>query len=71
MPRMFANVLDHDKNKDGDVTKDELPAGQKTLFIGHMDYNGNETIEKAEIEKFMAMFNNGRGFDSAKNDGQK
>ncbi len=71
MPQMFANVLDHDKNKDGDVTKDELPAGQKTLFIGHMDYNGNETIEKAEIEKFMAMFNNGRGFDSAKNDGQK
>lgn len=71
MPQMFASVLDHDKNKDGDVTKDELPAGRKTLFIGHMDYNGNETIEKAEIEKFMAMFNNGRGFGSAKNDGQK
>lgn len=71
MPQMFANVRQHDKNHDGDVTKDELPPGQKTLFIGHMDYNGNETIENAEIEQFMAMFNDGRGFDSAKNDGQK
>ena len=70
MPQMFAKVLEHDKNKDGNVTRDELPAGQRTLFIGHMDYNGNEIIEKEEIERFMAMFNNGRGFESPLNDGQ-
>lgn len=71
MPRMFARVRDLDKNKDGKLSRDELPAGQKTLFIGHMDYNGNETIESDEIDRFMKMFNNGRGFQSSKNDGAR
>ena len=71
MPQMFAEALKFDKNKDGQLTKDELPAGQKTLYIGHMDYNGNETIEADEIKRFMQMFNNGKGFTSSKNDGAK
>ena len=58
-----------DKNGDGNLTKDELPKGRVTLYVGHMDFDGNEIIEKAEIDKFMEMFNNGRGFDSANNDG--
>lgn len=69
MPEMFAKIREFDKNGDGNVTKNELPMGEVTLYIGHMDYNGNEIIEKAEIDKFLAMFNNGRGFDSDKNDG--
>ena len=40
---------------------DELPAGEVTLYVGHMDYNGNEVIEKSEIDRFEQMFNNGRG----------
>lgn len=70
MPAMFAKVRELDKNGDGNLTKDELPQGEATLFIGHMDYNGNDVIEKAEIDSFLKMFNNGRGFDSANNDGQ-
>ncbi len=70
MPAMFANVRKLDKNGDGDITTDEIPPGSVSLFVGHMDYNGNETIEKSEIDTFMKMFNNGRGFDSEKNDGQ-
>lgn len=69
MPEMFAKVREFDVNGDGDLTKDELPPGQVTLYIGHMDYNGNEIIEKSEIETFLSMFNNGRGFDSDLNDG--
>ena len=71
MPEMFANVRDMDKNGDGDLTSDELPEGKVTLYIGHMDFNGNEVIEKSEIDNFLKMFNNGRGFDSDSNDGNQ
>ncbi len=67
---MFANVRDFDSNGDGDITVDELPAGKVTMYVGHMDYNANEIIEKAEIEQFLKMFNNGRGV-SKFNDGGK
>ena len=69
MPAMFARVREFDKNKDGKITKAELPAGRRTLYIGHMDYNANDIIEMAEVDQFLKMFNNGRGFDSEKNDG--
>lgn len=69
MPQMFAEVKQFDENGDGDLTPDELPEGQVTLYVGHMDFDGNGIIEKAEIEHFMSMFNNGRGFDSSANDG--
>lgn len=65
---MFANVRDLDANGDGDLTIDELPAGKVSLYIGHMDYNGNDKIEKSEIDRFLKMFNNGRGV-SPYNDG--
>lgn len=71
MPAMFADMMKMDKNGDGNLTKDELPPGQVTMYIGHIDYNGNEIIEADEIKKFLTMFNNGRGFDSPFNDGQK
>ena len=71
MPAMFANIKELDKNGDGDITQDEIPPGQITLFVGHVDYDGNGTIEAAEIETFLKMFNNGRGFDSVWNDGQR
>lgn len=67
---MFANVRDLDVNGDGDLTTDELPSGKISLYIGHMDYNGNDKIEKAEIDRFCQMFNNGRGV-SKYNDGAK
>ncbi len=69
MPGFFAKVRELDKNGDGDLTKDELPEGEVTLYIGHMDYNGDEVIQKAEIDKFLSMFNNGQGFYSTENDG--
>lgn len=69
MPGFFAKVREFDKNGDGDLTKDELPEGEVTLYIGHMDYNGDDVIQKAEIDKFLSMFNNGQGFHSNKNDG--
>ncbi|MDG1872657.1 MAG: hypothetical protein P8J27_02005 [Mariniblastus sp.] len=67
---MFADVRDFDKNGDGNLTADELPEGKVTLYVGHMDYNGNEIIEKDEIDRFMKMFNNGAGVD-AYDDGGK
>lgn len=69
MPEMFANVRDLDKNGDGNLTQDEIPEGQRTLYIGHIDYNGNEIVEKDEIDRFMKIFNNGKGFLTDKNDG--
>ena len=71
MPAMFAKIKELDKNGDGNVTQDEIPAGSVTLFVGHADYDGNGTIEAAELDTFLKMFNNGRGFDSDLNDGQE
>ena len=71
MPAMFANIKELDKNGDGDITQEEIPPGKVTLYVGHVDYDGNGTIEAAEIETFLKMFNNGRGFDSVWNDGQR
>jgi hypothetical protein len=71
MPAMFAKMRELDHNGDGNLTTDELPEGEVSLYIGHVDYNGNDVIEKAEIDNFLQMFNNGRGFDSSNNDGQK
>jgi len=71
MPAMFANVRDMDKNKDGVLTIDELPKGRTSLYIGHMDKNNDKKIDKSEIDEFLMMFNDGRGFDSNRNDGRK
>ena len=71
MPAYFGDLKRLDKNGDGNLTKDELPPGEVTMYIGHIDYNGNEVIEAEEIERFLKMFNNGKGFRSDKNDGQK
>ena len=55
---------------DGKIKKDELPPGRVTLYIGHMDMNDDHVIDAEEFTTFMKMFNNGKGFDSARNDGQ-
>ena len=67
---LFADVRDYDKNGDGDITTDELPEGKVTLYTGHIDYNGNDILEKDEIDRFLKMFNNGKGVDPY-NDGAK
>ena len=41
------------------------------MYIGHMDYDGDDIIQSEEIDRFLKMFNNGRGFDTNLNDGQK
>jgi hypothetical protein len=69
MPEMFANVADFDTNKDGRITKDELPVGQTTLYLGHLDRNFDDVIDEREIQVFFKMINDGRGFTSDKNDG--
>ncbi|MFK7768597.1 MAG: hypothetical protein AB8B55_15345 [Mariniblastus sp.] len=68
MNEIFFEVRKFDKNGDGDLTADELPPGQTTVYIGHMDYDGNGIIESKEIDRFLSMFDNGRGI-SRHNDG--
>ena len=67
----FGDVADFDKNSDGQITKDELPDGKVTMFIGHLDKNFDDVIDADEIAEFMKMFNNGRGMrveDQQEND---
>ena len=71
MPEVFADIKKFDKNKDGVITKDELPEGLVSLYIGSIDKNNDDKIDAKEIKEFHKMFNNGRGFDSNKNFGQK
>ena len=67
---LFKNVRKFDTNHDGVIVADELPKGQKTLYIGHLDFNGNQKIETDEIDRFMKMFNDGRGISTG-NDGDQ
>jgi len=69
MPAMFADMMKMDTNGDGHLTKDELPPGKVSLYIGHVDKNNNDQLEPDEIREFFSMFNNGRGFERSKNDG--
>ena len=68
---LFADVNKFDKNGDGILTKDELPEGKVSLYVGHMDKNENGQIDPEEISEFNKMFENGKGFGRAKNDGAK
>ena len=69
MPEMFADMMKLDTNGDGHLTADELPPGKVSLYIGHIDKNNNDELEPDEIQEFLSMFNNGRGFETDKNDG--
>jgi hypothetical protein len=71
MPAMFAKVREFDKNKDGKITKDELPPGRSTLYMGHIDFNNDQVIDRHEVDEFLKMFNNGLGFESSKNFGEQ
>ena len=71
MPGMFANVKKFDKNGDGVITKDELPEGRVSLYIGHIDKNNDDKLDAREIKEFLQMFNNGRGFESDKDFGKR
>ena len=68
---LFADVNKFDKNGDGILTKNELPEGKVSLYVGHMDKNENGQIDPEEISEFNKMFENGKGFGRAKNDGAK
>lgn len=64
MAEYFEDLREMDRNGDGNVTRDELPPGKATLYLGHADYDGNGIMEAGEIDRFLKMFNNGRGFDT-------
>ena len=60
MIRMFKDVASWDKDKDGIIKADELPARNASLIMSHFDLSGNGMIEKEEVESFLKMFNNGK-----------
>ncbi|MEM7783488.1 MAG: hypothetical protein AAF623_09070 [Planctomycetota bacterium] len=65
---MFLDLRELDKNKDGNITTDEMPDGERTLYLGHIDYDDSGVLESGEIELFLSMFENGNGI-TAPNDG--
>lgn len=52
-------IMSNDKNKDGKVTKDELPENMQRL-LDRFDTNKDEAIDKEEAEKGAASFGGGR-----------
>lgn len=71
MNKMFFDVKKLDRNGDGKIAGDEFPKKESSKFLSHMDYNLDNVIDMAEVDRFMSIFNNGRGFDSRYNDGGK
>ena len=58
---MFKDVKERDANDDKKLTSDELPPGEVTAYMSHLDYDDDDVITFKEIDKFMTMFNNGAG----------
>jgi hypothetical protein len=71
MPGMFARVSDLDRDGNGRIEGVEFPEGRATLYLSHMDLNLDGAIDTEEIRKFMALFNDGRGFQTPWNDGRQ
>ena len=53
---MFADVESLDRDGDGVITAEEIPVGQRTLFLGHLDKDDNGLIDSTEISEFRKMF---------------
>lgn len=50
-----ARLLQRDENKDGQLTKDELPERLHSIFA-RADSNGDDVLDKAEIKKMAERF---------------
>ncbi|MDG2015057.1 MAG: hypothetical protein P8J33_16245 [Pirellulaceae bacterium] len=70
MPSMFARAADLDRDGNGLIEGSEFPANRATLFLSHMDNNLDGAVDQDELKAFMALFNDGRGFDSPYDDGK-
>lgn len=70
MPGMFARTADLDRNGDGIIKGDEFPENEATIYLSHMDSNLDGEIDTQELQRFMKLFNDGRGFDSIYDDGR-
>ncbi len=55
-----SRIMQHDKNKDGKITKDELPERAQRMF-DRLDANSDGAITKAELEKMAQRFGGGGG----------
>lgn len=71
MNGMFFDVKDLDRNGDGKIEGDEFPPKESSKFLSHMDFNLDNVIEMSEVDRFMSIFNNGQGFYSPYDDGDK
>ena len=71
MAGLFAKVKDLDRNGDGKIEGDEFPEGKATMYLSHMDLNLDDALQMSEIDAFMSLFNDGRGFSSPYDDGDK
>jgi len=62
-------IFEHDKNKDGKLTKDELPERMQRIFQ-IADANEDGALDKAELEKMAERFRNRRGRGNRPRDGR-
>ena len=53
-------MMENDKNKDGKLTRDEVPEYMRGMFE-RWDSNENGAIEKSEIESMFSRFSRGGG----------
>jgi Ca2+-binding EF-hand superfamily protein len=61
-PSQFVNrILENDANKDGKLSKDELPEGRMRDGFDRWDANKDGFADKAEIEQAMRNFGRGPG----------
>jgi hypothetical protein len=54
------DMMQHDANKDGKVSKDEAPEFMKSFF-DRMDGNGDGELDEAEITEARSRFSGGGG----------
>lgn len=56
---MVSRMMEMDKNKDGMITRNELPDERMGRMIERMDTNGDGAVTKKEIEEMQKRFQEG------------
>lgn len=55
MHNMFAGLPQRDKNRDGQLSRDELPKASASMILNHVDRNQDDIIDRREWDLFHHM----------------
>ena len=65
---LFKDTAEMDKDGNGIIEGDEFPENKSSMYLSHMDLNLDGKLDMQEVDRFMSLFNDGRGLDPQSSD---